>query len=470
MKSKKSQIIAFVMAITLVFQMVFISGNGFMAFADETQANNQLATIAAWMYAEDNIPSSSEEGASVYDSTSGTGILTTTGTVGTQSKNGISVSGWDKESTYWEIQLSTKGYTGLTISAKTKGSGTGPAHMGVKVSTDGEEFTETDTFDVSSSFKNISFNLTEAASDADTLYVRLYAKDADNINGGTVSATGTNWLNNIVVKGNTDGTEVTTEATTEQTTTETESATENVTEETTEQEAENLYDPITEDIVNTDVLTIDKFYTSDAETMTVIGQVVYRYGNNGSANTTILEDVIDGEVIGLQVYSALSGYNVGDIVEVTGTASTYGDVKQLQAVSKVNLVKSAKAIEAQRVTINELKENADKYMSEYVVIKNATLGAYSKSNTPITDETGSMNIYKAAEYSNFIKSISNALIEQLSNKTNQSVKNGKNIEEVSILETLIIEELQNIFNEEKQKSDNKEDYSDVLELLNNARS
>ena len=133
--------------------------------------------------------------------------------------------------------------------------------------------------------------------------------------------------------------------------------------------------------------------------MTVIGQVVYRYGNNGSVNTTILEDVIDGEVIGLQVYSALSGYNVGDIVEVTGTASTYGDVKQLQAVSKVNLVKSAKAIEAQRVTINELKENADKYMSEYVVIKNATLGAYSKSNTPITDETGSMNIYKAAEYS-----------------------------------------------------------------------
>ena len=434
MKSKKSQIIAFVMAITLVFQMVFISGNGFMAFADETQANNQLATIAAWMYAEDNIPSSSEEGASVYDSTSGTGILTTTGTVGTQSKNGISVSGWDKESTYWEIQLSTKGYTGLTISAKTKGSGTGPAHMGVKVSTDGEEFTETDTFDVSSSFKNVSFNLTEAASDADTLYVRLYAKDADNINGGTVSATGTNWLNNIVVKGNTDGTEVTTEATTEQTTTETESATENVTEETTEQEAENLYDPITEDIVNTDVLTIDKFYTSDAETMTVIGQVVYRYGNNGSVNTTILEDVIDGEVIGLQVYSALSGYNVGDIVEVTGTASTYGDVKQLQAVSKVNLVKSAKAIEAQRVTINELKENADKYMSEYVVIKNATLGAYSKSNTPITDETGSMNIYKAAEYSDGLAEGSEADVYAAFSKykTTLQLRNGSSSDYVSI--------------------------------------
>ena len=167
---------------------------------------------------------------------------------------------------------------------------------------------------------------------------------------------------------------------------------------------ESLVDPITEDMIPEGVITIPQACeTADDSVVTVIGQVVYRYGKNGSTNTTILEDVIGGEIVGLQIFNACADYKVGDVVKVTGKLNTYGGVKQITAPSEgkieIELVTSEKKpIAAQEVTISQLREGGEKYLSEYVYIKDIVMGVYSTSNTPVSDNNGkTINIYQAAE-------------------------------------------------------------------------
>lgn len=162
-------------------------------------------------------------------------------------------------------------------------------------------------------------------------------------------------------------------------------------------------DPIEPSDITEGVITIDKAYEAEAgTTITVIGQIQYRYGKNGNVNTTIIEDVIDGEVYGFQIYDSLSGFEVGDVIAITGVISEYSGVKQLQKPSEgftPTKLKHATCIGAQSVTIAQLLEGGDKYLSEYVLIKDATLGAYTTTNTPIQDETGkSINIYQSVAY------------------------------------------------------------------------
>lgn len=151
-------------------------------------------------------------------------------------------------------------------------------------------------------------------------------------------------------------------------------------------------------------ITIDQAYeVEDGTTVTIVGQIQYRYGKNGSVNKTILEGVIDGEVYGFQVYNALSGCELGDVVAITGNVNSYGKEKQLQKPTDGNItvtkLKEADLIGPQTVTISELIEKKDAYLSEYVKIENVTLGTYSTSNTPITDSEGnSLNIYQSSSY------------------------------------------------------------------------
>ncbi|MBE5959884.1 MAG: hypothetical protein E7256_00620 [Lachnospiraceae bacterium] len=164
-----------------------------------------------------------------------------------------------------------------------------------------------------------------------------------------------------------------------------------------------VYDPITEEMVTeNNAQTIDAAYTiENGSKMTVIGQVAFHYGNvynnANSLTTVILQDVIDDEIIGLQVYDRVNTYTTGDIVVVTGTVSEYGSVRQLGSVESVQVVKADTPFEAQKLTIAELLSGGDSYLSEYVCIEDAVIGAYSASgNTPITDSTGTINLYKGA--------------------------------------------------------------------------
>ena len=158
-----------------------------------------------------------------------------------------------------------------------------------------------------------------------------------------------------------------------------------------------LVDPISDDMITGGVKTISEAYeTADDTEVSVIGQVVYRYGKNGGTpNNTILEDVINGQIYGLQVYNKCDGCEVGDVVVVTGTINSYGGVKQLESVTGITkVIENREPIAAQEVTISQLGND---YLSEYVYIKDITMGTYSTSNTAVTDVHGrSINIYQAA--------------------------------------------------------------------------
>lgn len=164
-----------------------------------------------------------------------------------------------------------------------------------------------------------------------------------------------------------------------------------------------LFDPIPT-IPEGAVSVLEASQLALGQPVTVVGQLVYRYGNYDTSNTVILEDVIDGQIYALQIYNALSTYNIGDVVKVTGTTGVYGGVPQLGSPITTELVTpaaSTQLISAQEFTsFNDLLAAKTSLVSEWVVIKDVTLGAYNNNgSTTVTDTNGvSMPIYRAATY------------------------------------------------------------------------
>ncbi|MFW5652013.1 MAG: CehA/McbA family metallohydrolase, partial [Acetivibrio ethanolgignens] len=146
----------------------------------------------------------------------------------------------------------------------------------------------------------------------------------------------------------------------------------------------------------------DALKKSKGETVTVVGQLVYRFGKNDTTNSAILQDVIDGQIVGLQVYNSLDGCNIGDVLKVTGKRDEFGKVPQIGGeVTKEILIpaKEAKKIPVQEFdTIDDLLSSRNDLLSEWIKLKNVTLGKLVKSsNTVITDSKGAtINIYTAA--------------------------------------------------------------------------
>lgn len=163
----------------------------------------------------------------------------------------------------------------------------------------------------------------------------------------------------------------------------------------------DVYDPISDDMIPEGALNVKEAgaITTETENVTVVGQVVYHYGKNyngkASIDSIILEDVIGGEIYGYQIYdfTNYAKYVVGDIVKVTGTVSPYGGVPQLKPSGAPEVIKSGLTpIAAQEITVSQM--GAD-YLSEYVYIKDVTLGTYNKDgNTTVTDKTGTKNLFK----------------------------------------------------------------------------
>ena len=161
----------------------------------------------------------------------------------------------------------------------------------------------------------------------------------------------------------------------------------------------DVYDPISDDMIPEGALNVKEAAAQTSGTITVVGQVVYHYGSNyngaASINSIILEDVIDGEIYGYQIYDYknYAKYVVGDVVKVTGTASVYKGVPQLNPADEPVVLKSGLTpIAAQEITVSQM--GAD-YLSEYVYIKDVTLGTYNKDgNTTVTDKTGTKNLFK----------------------------------------------------------------------------
>lgn len=157
-------------------------------------------------------------------------------------------------------------------------------------------------------------------------------------------------------------------------------------------------DPITDDMIGQGVLTVKQAGEAAQTGVTVIGQVVYHYGKNfngsASVDSIILEDVIDGEIYGFQVYdyTNYADYKVGDVVTVTGDIVEYGGIKQMKFPQMTVVKEGVEPIGAQEITVSQL--GAD-YLSEYVHLSDITLGTYNAQGaTPVSDATGETTLFK----------------------------------------------------------------------------
>lgn len=165
-----------------------------------------------------------------------------------------------------------------------------------------------------------------------------------------------------------------------------------------------LYDPIDESMFSQDDVNIKQILDNPntySEGVTVIGQIVYKFGNYDNTNSTILQDVINGKCYSLQVYNSLDDYTLGDIVKVNGKVSVYGDVIQLGSVKKHELVMYKNSIKAEAYnSIDELLKNKEDEISRFIVLKGVKLGKYNDNgNTLITDKIGKkINAYRASSY------------------------------------------------------------------------
>ena len=164
--------------------------------------------------------------------------------------------------------------------------------------------------------------------------------------------------------------------------------------------AGTIVDPISDDMIPAGAITVKEAgaITSSTSNVSVVGQVVYHYGNaynnKASINSIILEDVIDGEIYGFQVYdyTNYAKYKVGDIVKITGTVTLYNGVPQMSSPAMEVIKTGVEAIPAQEITVSQMGKN---YLSEYVYIKDVTLGTYNATgSTTVTDATGSTNLFK----------------------------------------------------------------------------
>ena len=165
----------------------------------------------------------------------------------------------------------------------------------------------------------------------------------------------------------------------------------------------DIFDPISDGMIPAGAKTVKEAgaITAKTENVTVIGQVVYHYygnayNNKASINSIILEDVIDGEIYGFQVYDYqnYANYKVGDIVKITGTVDPYGGVPQMKNPAMEVVKTGVEAIPAQEITVSQMGAN---YLSEYVYIKDVTLGTYNATgSTTVTDASGTTNLYKGA--------------------------------------------------------------------------
>ena len=134
--------------------------------------------------------------------------LTTTANTPTDSTvlqgNGYTSPNWHLDE-YWQIALSTKHYTNITLSASTRSTASAPRDWKITYSTTGTDFKELKTYQVTNTLTPISGIpiLPSDAENAEELYIRFVVASDTNVNGGTGITGGSqnNNINNIVVTG-----------------------------------------------------------------------------------------------------------------------------------------------------------------------------------------------------------------------------------------------------------------------------
>jgi hypothetical protein len=142
----------------------------------------------------------------LYGGSSFSGWVAGSGGTGTWAPNS---NGWDSGALvkFWQIDISTEGYGNITLSSKQRSSSSGPANFKVQYSIDGSVWTDVPGSDIVVAENFTSGVLTDislpvACNNATTLFLRWIMKDDVSVGGSAVGSTGTNRIDDIVVKGN----------------------------------------------------------------------------------------------------------------------------------------------------------------------------------------------------------------------------------------------------------------------------
>jgi hypothetical protein len=199
MKKHAQKPLALLLAIIIAFSSLVSAGT-------VANAAGVQQTLASWSGFKDSSFPSFANGGNQKDNaeltTSAQGTFFVTGT-------GLSAKGWNivKDSNYWEISLSSKGFDSLVLSAQTRSSKTGPREWTVQCSTEGGEF-----IPVSGSDYNITEDgklknwmkdlpLPSQASNQDYLKIRFTMRNNTSVNGASVLSDGNNYINHVFVYG-----------------------------------------------------------------------------------------------------------------------------------------------------------------------------------------------------------------------------------------------------------------------------
>lgn len=195
----------------MIIAMVFMFNIFLSAFPVPVAAATP-EIVAAWDYTA--VPASAQVPATSGTSINGA-VLTSFKTLApTYSTGSLSVNGWDNgfdssgvTTKYWQISLSTSGYDNLTISAKTRSSGTGPRDFKAIYSTDnGSIWTDVPNGAYAITTTTLgnfmpTITLPADAADKQTLLVKFIMTSNVSSGSGVISPTGTSNINNIIVSG-----------------------------------------------------------------------------------------------------------------------------------------------------------------------------------------------------------------------------------------------------------------------------
>ena len=113
---------------------------------------------------------------------------------------------WDNSGSYWQISISTKNYTEISISSKQRGSNTGPKEFKIEYSIDNGSNWQAvgTTINVANNFTTGCVNdlaLPSECDNLDNLLIRWLNVSNISVNGSTVASTGTSRIDDIIVKG-----------------------------------------------------------------------------------------------------------------------------------------------------------------------------------------------------------------------------------------------------------------------------
>lgn len=167
---------------------------------------------------------------------------------------------------------------------------------------------------------------------------------------------------------------------------------------------------------------LDKVYPMPIDqAVTTVGQVAYKF----DTSTILLQDVINDEIIGLQIFSSakFNDFVLGDVVKITGTTGAYSGVVQVVNITDLQVLSKENLFEAQEVTVKELLNGGNKYLSEFIVVRDAILGKHNGTgNTPISDGTGTINIYKGPAFPAGVKEGDTVDVYAASSKFNTTIQ------------------------------------------------